>query len=79
MRTDFRVVINCTNGDVRLQSIQGRFERMSFEVAGDVTGKKNARAKVASLQVADPRGRIEDWLRLLTSDQIPAMTGAISF
>lgn len=77
--TDFRAVVNCTNGDVRLQSIQGRFERTSFEVAGDVAGKKNARAKVASLQVADPRGRIEDWFRLFTSDQIPAMTGAISF
>jgi AsmA-like C-terminal region len=79
LRTDFQAVVDCTNGDVGLQSIQGRFEKTAFGVTGDVTGKKNARSKVASLQATDPGGRIEDWLRLFTSDQIPAMAGAISF
>ena len=79
LRTEFQAVVDCTNGDVGLQSIRGQFEKTSFGVAGDVTGKTNPRSKVASLQVADPGGRIEDWLRLLTSAQIPAMTGPISF
>jgi hypothetical protein len=79
LRTEFQAMVNCANGDVGLQSIRGRFEKTSFGVAGDVTGKTNARSKVASLQVADPGGRIEDWLRLLTSGQTPAMTGPISF
>jgi hypothetical protein len=79
LRTKFQAVVNCTNGDVGLQSIEGQFEKTSFEVAGDVAGKKNARSKVASLQASDPGGRIEDWLRLFTSDQISPMTGAISF
>jgi AsmA-like C-terminal region len=79
LRTDFRAVVNCTNGDVGLQSIEGRFEKTSFEVAGQVAGEKNARSKVASLQASDPGGRIEDWLRLFTSDPISPMTGAISF
>ena len=79
LRTNFQAVVNCTNGDVGLQSIQGRFEKTVFGVTGDVTGKKNGRSRVASLQAADPGGRIEDWLRLFTSDQTPAMAGAISF
>lgn len=79
LRTDFQAVVNCTNGDVRLQSITGQFENTSFAVAGDVTGKEQTHAKVASLQVADPGGRIEDWLHLFTSDATPAMTGPLSF
>lgn len=79
LRTDFQAVVNCTNGDVRLQNIQGRFENTSFMVAGDVTGKEHAHSKTASLQVADPGGRIEDWLHLFTNDPTPAMTGPISF
>ena len=79
LRTEFQAVVNCANGDVGLQSIRGEFKKTSFGVAGDVTGKTNARSKVASLRVADPGGRIEDWLLLLTSGQTPAMTGPISF
>jgi AsmA-like C-terminal region len=72
-------VVNCTNGDVNLQSIRGEVEKTSFAVAGEVAGKTNPHSKVASLQVNDAGGRIEDWLRLLAPEQTPAMTGPISF
>jgi hypothetical protein len=72
-------VVNCTNGDVNLQSIRGELEKTSFAVAGEVAGKTNPHSKVASLQVNDAGGRIEDWLRLLAPEQRPAMTGPISF
>jgi hypothetical protein len=72
-------VVNCTNGDVNLQSIRGELEKTSFAVAGEVTGKTNPHSKVASLRVNDAGGRIEDWLRLLAPEQTPAMTGPISF
>jgi len=79
LRTQFQAVVNCTNGDVTLQSIRGELEKTSFAVAGEVAGKTNPRSKVASLQVNDAGGRIEDWLRLLAPAQTPAMTGPISF
>ena len=79
LRTQFQAVVNCTNGDVNLQSIRGELEKTSFAVAGEVAGKANPRSKVASLQVNDAGGRIEDWLRLLAPAQTPAMTGPISF
>jgi hypothetical protein len=78
LRTEFQAVVNCTNGDVNLQSIRGQFEKTAFGVAGDVA-KKSKASRVALLQVNDPGGRIEDWLRLLASDQMPAMTGPIWF
>ena len=79
LRTEFQAEVNCTNGDVDLQSIRGQFEKTTFAVAGDVAGKNNPGSKVASLQVNDAAGRVEDWLRLLAPDQVPAMTGPISF
>jgi AsmA-like protein len=78
LRTEFQAVVNCANGDVNLQSIRGQFAKTAFGVAGDVA-KKKAPSRVALLQVSDPGGRIEDWLRLLVSDQMPAMTGPIWF
>ena len=79
LRTQFQAVVNCTNGDVNLQSIRGELEKTSFAVAGEVAGKTNPHSKVASLRVNDAAGRIEDWLRLLTPEPTPAMSGPISF
>jgi len=79
LRTQFQVSVNCTNGDVVLQGIRGQFEKTTFAVAGEVAGKKNPRSKVASLQVNDDAGRIEDWLHLLNDDQVPPIAGPISF
>jgi hypothetical protein len=79
LRTQFQAVVDSTNGDVDLQSVRGEFENTTFAVAGPVAGKTNPHSKVASLQVNDAAGRVEDWLRLLAPDQTPAMTGPISF
>jgi AsmA-like C-terminal region len=79
LRTEFQAVVNCSNGDVKLPGIHGQFGKATFTVAGDVVGKDNPRSKVASLQVNDSGGRVEDWLLLLASDQTPPMTGPISF
>jgi hypothetical protein len=79
LRTEFQAKVNCTNGDVDLQSIRGEFEKTSFAVAGTVAGEANPRSKVAMLQVNDAGGRVEDWLRLLAPDATPPMTGPISF
>jgi hypothetical protein len=80
LRTEFEAVVNCTNGDVKLPGIRGQFGKTTFTVAGDVVGKSNnPHAKVASLQVNDPGGRVEDWLHLLAPDETPPMTGPISF
>jgi AsmA-like protein len=79
LRTQFQAIVNCTNGDVALPSIRGEFEKTSFAVAGEVAGKTNARSKVGALQINDAGGRVEDWLHLLAPDQVPPMTGPISF
>jgi hypothetical protein len=79
LQTQFQAKVDCTNGDVELQSIRGEFERTSFAVAGEVAGKANPHSKLASLQFNDAGGRVEDWLRLLDSDSVPPMTGPISF
>ena len=79
LRTQFQAEVNCTNGDLDLQSIRGEFEKTSFAVGGKVAGKTNPHSKVASLQVNDDPGRVEDWLYVLAPDQTPPITGPISF
>ena len=78
LRTDFQAIVNCGNGDVILQNVRAQFGDTTAHFEGAVT--RQARGpRVASLQVEDPGGRIEDWLRLLTREKIPAMTGPITF
>jgi hypothetical protein len=79
LKTEFQAVVDCRNGNVELQSIRVQFEKTAAAVQGEVVKNPGGTPRTASLSAADPGGRIEDWLRLLSNDPTPGMKGPMSF
>jgi hypothetical protein len=78
LKTQFQAIVNGMDGDVVLQSVLAQFGRTSLVSRGAVAQKAVSEGKTISLGATEPQGRIEDWLRLLSKADRPAMTGALS-
>jgi hypothetical protein len=79
LKTEFQAVVDCRNGNVELQGVRVQFEKTEAAVQGEVVKKPGGPPRTASLSAADPGGRIEDWLRLLSDAPTPGMKGPMSF
>jgi hypothetical protein len=79
LKTQFHAIVNGMNGDVALQSVHAQFERSSVVSQGEVAKKAGSVGKTVSLGATESQGRIEDWLRLLSKADRPALTGAMNF
>jgi hypothetical protein len=79
LQTQFHAIVNGMDGDVALQSVHAQFERTSVVSQGEVVKKAGSEGKTVSLGATEPQGRIQDWLRLLSKADRPAMTGAMNF
>jgi hypothetical protein len=79
LKTQFHANVNGLDGDVSLQSVRAQFERTSVASQGEVAKKAGSEGKTVSLEATEPQGRIEDWLRLLSKTDHPALTGAMIF
>jgi hypothetical protein len=79
LKTQFQGSVNGMNGDVSLQSVHAQLEQTS--VVSHVGVAKNAASegKTISLDATELQGRIQDWLRLLSKADPPALTGAMNF
>ena len=78
LQTQFHAIVNGMDGDVALQSVHAQFERTSVVSQGEVVKKAGSEGKTVSLGATEPQGRIQDWLRLLSKADRPAMTGAMN-
>ena len=78
LRTDFQAVVNCSNGNVTLQSVRAQFRGTAASFRGDIKRPNGAPSRVASIQVDGTEGRIEDLLWLLSAQKDPAMIGPIA-
>jgi hypothetical protein len=74
----FRAIVNGTNGDTHLESIETELLRSRMHWDGDVAQSGTA-GKEARLELASQEVRIQDLLFLVTKSPRPAMNGAISF
>ncbi|MGA2481575.1 MAG: hypothetical protein ABSF92_00485 [Candidatus Acidiferrales bacterium] len=79
LKTQFHAMVNGMDGDVALQSVHAQFEGTSLVSHGEVGRKAGADAKTVSLEATELQGRIQDWLRLFSKAERPALTGAIKF
>ena len=77
LKADFQAMVNCSNGDVTLQTVQAQFRGTGAIIRGDIKRPKDA-PRTASLQVDATEGRIEDLLWLLSAQKEPAMMGPIA-
>jgi len=79
LKTQFHAIVNGMGGDVALQSVHAQFERTSLVSQGEVANKVGSQGKTVSLSATEQQGRIQDWLRLLSKADPPALIGAMNF
>ena len=79
LSTEFRALVDGTNGDTYLQSVQSHFERTTALTSGHVTGQPGQHGKAVALEMTMSDGRIDDLLCLVTQEKNPSMTGSAGF
>jgi hypothetical protein len=79
MKTQFHAIVNGMDGDVALQSVHAQFGRTSIVSQGEVAKKAGSEGKTVSLGATELQGQIQDWFRLLSKADRPALTGAMNF
>ena len=75
----FHSVVNGTDGDTVLDTVDARFLRSEFICKGGIVHKPGSSGKTVSLDAVTKRGRIEDIVRLVLGNKKPFLTGAVSF
>jgi len=74
----FHAVVDGTNGDTYLQTVDSHFERTTLRSNGSVVGQPGQHGKTVRLEIAVNGGRIEDLLSLFMDERRPSMTGSIN-
>ncbi len=78
LTTQFKAVVDGTDGNTYLQPVIGQFGHTSLKAQGSIEGKQGVRGKTVSLDVVVDAGRIEDML-LLAMKGKPMLRGAVHF
>lgn len=78
LSTEFQAVVDGTKGDTYLNNLQAHFDNTTVYVKGSIAGQPGG-GKLASLDLFEPSGRIEDVLDLFISSPTPPMTGGVTF
>jgi len=73
----YHAVVDGTNGDTRLERIDGSFLNTSLVARGAVVDVPGAQGRRVSLDVTIDHGRLEDVLRLAVSTPKPPLGGAL--
>ncbi len=77
MRTNFSALVDGTNGDTYLKSVQVKFLNTSLSVTGKMVDYDPAvKGRTIALQAASENAHIEDLLLLAVKSNPPMMTGA---
>jgi hypothetical protein len=79
LKTQFKAVVDGSNGNTYLQPVDAQFGRSSVTARGAVEGQPGVHGKTVSLDVVVNDGRLEDMLRLAVKSEKPSLTGGVSF
>lgn len=74
----FEAVVDGTDGDTYLTTVNATLRKTSFTAKGAVIGTKGVKGRTVKLDVRIHEGRIEDVLYLATKAQTPLMVGDIA-
>ena len=77
LETHFHAVIDGTNGDTYLQSVQAKLGGSEFTCAGAILNIKG-KGHITDLDVVIPAGRLRDFLELAVKTQPPFMLSTVS-
>ncbi len=77
--TDFQAVVNTTNGDVTLKSVDAQLDNTRLVVRGSIEGRPGQKGKTTSLEIVVRGGRMEDLMLLFVREKRSPLDGEISF
>jgi AsmA-like C-terminal region len=78
LSSQYRAIVDATNGDTYLEDVRSNFLRTTVFSKGGVTGQPGQSGKTVKLEISASSGRIEDLLRLFSEGEHPSMTGSVS-
>jgi uncharacterized protein involved in outer membrane biogenesis len=76
--TRFEAVVDGTDGDTYLNTVEGKFLGTALTCRGAIVGAEGVKGRTIKLHVKIDDGRIEDVLRLGVKGETPAMTGSLA-
>ncbi|HEU4935903.1 MAG TPA: AsmA-like C-terminal region-containing protein [Vicinamibacterales bacterium] len=76
--TRFEAVVDGTDGDTYLNTVEGTFLGTALACRGAIVGAEGVKGRTIQLHVKIDQGRIEDVLRLGVKGDNPAMTGTLA-
>lgn len=79
LSTQFRALVNATNGDVNLQDVTALLGHTTIAAQGQIAATPSDGGKTAALDFLVQDGRIEDMLRLFVRDPRSPLMGVTSF
>ena len=77
LHTEFSATVNGTNGDTQLHPVNAILARSLIIAEGSVEGVTGAQGHLISINVSVPNGRIQDFLKLATRSEKPALSGPV--
>ena len=78
LHTEFRAMVDGTDGDVHLTHVEARLNESPFTATGTITGTPGIRGRRVALDVKVAAGRVEDFLTLVLPATRPVMVGDIA-
>lgn len=77
LSTSFDAVVDGTDGDTYLNTVNAQFLKTTVIAKGAVVGIKGVRGRKVQLHVRIPEGRVEDLLHLAVKNQKPLLLGRV--
>ncbi len=78
LKTRFRAVVDGTNGNTVLESVDGTLAQTPIHARGAIIREKGVKGRRIALDVSIDGGRMEDVLRLAVDSAQPPLTGRVS-
>ena len=73
--TRFHAIVDGTNGNTYLKSVDAKLDQTPIEAAGAIETRPGIKGRFIDLDVKIPRGRVQDVLRLAVKAKKPVMLG----
>jgi hypothetical protein len=77
LTTKFHAIVNATNGDTYLESVQAHFWQTNGFIVGKVAGQEGDKGKTAVFDITSSNGRIDDLFRMFVLAKQPPFFGSV--
>ena len=78
LKTTYHAVVDGTNGDTTLQTVDAAFLGTTLTAKGGVYDVKGVKGRLVTLDITSTNGRLEDFMTLAIPTPSPPMTGALT-